>query len=173
MTSREAAVRAGRIALGAIPTMAPFLVPPVLTRLRARHPDCEILIREDLTQNLVEAVIDHELDLAITSTPIDNELIDLDVLGAEQLLVVAPTAHPIAASDSVSLPDLREQPAITLHEMHCLGRQVDEFCTSRRLTENITCRMTQIETVLEFVRMGMGVSIMPQMVAAHDNNPDR
>lgn len=163
----------GRLALGAIPTMAPYLVPPLLARIRRAHPACEVVIREDLTQNLVEAVADTELDLAITSTPIVNDSVEVEVIGREPMLVVAPAAHPFASDDGVALPALRDQPAVTLHEMHCLGRQVDEFCAARRIASNVVCRMTQVETLLEFVRLGLGVSIMPRMVATHDRSAGR
>lgn len=161
----------GRLAVGAIPTMAPYLVPPIVARLRADYPACEIIIREDLTQNLVEAIADNELDVAIMSAPVEHELIDLEIVGREPLLVVAPSDHPICIDGSVSLAELRAQPAVTLHEMHCLGRQISEFCAARRLASSVVCRMTQIDTLLEFVRLGLGVSIVPAMVAAHDDRP--
>lgn len=164
---------AGRLALGAIPTMAPYLLPPLVAELRAERPRCQLSIKEDLTQNLVEAVVDNELDLAITSAPIDNPHVEIEILGKEPLLVVAPAESALAAAAAVALPDLRDQPAVTLHEMHCLGQQVREFCAAKRLASNVVCRMTQIETLLEFVRLGLGVSILPAMTAAHDHHPER
>lgn len=163
----------GRLAVGAIPTMAPYLVPAIIAQLRGEYPQCELIVREDLTQNLVEAIADNELDVAIMSTPIDHELIDLQVVGREPLLVVAPSEHPLCAEGEISLADLRDQPAVTLHEMHCLGKQISEFCEAKRLARNVVCRMTQIDTLLEFVRLGLGVSIVPAMVAAHDDHPGR
>jgi len=164
---------AGRLALGAIPTMAPYLVPPLVAELRAERPRCRLSIREDLTQNLVEAVVDSEIDLAITSAPIENPNVEIEVVAKEPLFVVAPAGSALAAAGAVALPDLRDQPAVTLHEMHCLGQQVREFCAARRLASNVVCRMTQIETLLEFVRLGLGVSILPAMTAAHDHHPER
>lgn len=163
----------GRLAVGAIPTMAPYLVPTIIAQLRHEFPQCEIIVREDLTQHLVEAIADNELDVAIMSTPIDHELIDLEVVGREALLVVAPREHPLCAEGEIALADLRDQPAVTLHEMHCLGKQITDFCEAKRLPRNVVCRMTQIDTLLEFVRLGLGVSIVPEMVAAHDNHPGR
>jgi len=163
----------GRISIGAIPTMAPYLVPALVADLRAEHPGCELLVREDLTENLIEAVADNDLDLAIVSTPIDHEQIELEVVGTEPFLVVAPTQHPACAQDEIALPDLRAEPVVTLDEMHCLGRQITDFCKAKRVGANVACRMTQIDTLLEFVRVGLGVSIVPEMVAARDDNPGR
>ncbi len=159
---------AGRLAIGAIPTIAPYLLPPVLAGLRAEFPGCELVVREDLTANLVEAVVHHELDVAITSTPIDHELVEVEVVGREELLVVAPAAHPLAGIGRLTLDDLREQPTVSLHEMHCLGAQIAGFCARAGVRPDIVCRTTQLATVLEMVRLGLGVSLVPTMAAAGD-----
>lgn len=164
---------AGRLAIGAIPTIAPYLLPPVLAGLRAEFPGCELVVREDLTANLVEAVVHHELDVAITSTPIDHELVEVEVVGREELLVVAPAAHPLAAFGRLTLDDLREQPTVSLHEMHCLGAQIAGFCARAGVRPDIVCRTTQLATVLEMVRLGLGVSLVPAMAAAGDRSEER
>jgi LysR family hydrogen peroxide-inducible transcriptional activator len=164
---------AGRLAIGAIPTIAPYLLPPVLAGLRAEFPGCELVVREDLTANLVEAVVHHELDVAITSTPIDHELVEVEVVGREELLVVAPAAHPLAGIGRLTLDDLREQPTVSLHEMHCLGAQIAGFCARAGVRPDIVCRTTQLATVLEMVRLGLGVSLVPSMAAAGDRSEDR
>lgn len=235
----------GRLAVGAIPTMAPYLLPPALAGLRQTFPECELIIREDFTEHLVEALVDNAIDVGIMSTPVEHELIEVEVIGREPMLVVAPAGegHPVrwgstsdasagaappsglqatpgpprppttrktrlaspavrararplapsvggpatpgrapgpgVGSDSDPLPpeirltDLRGRPTISLHEMHCLGQQISGFCASRRLGPNIVCRMTQLGTVLEFVRLGMGISIIPEMVAMGDTCPER
>lgn len=164
---------AGRLAIGAIPTIAPYLLPPVLAGLRAEFPGCELVVREDLTANLVEAVVHHELDVAITSTPIDHELVEVEVVGREELLAVAPAAHPLAGIGRLTLDDLREQPTVSLHEMHCLGAQIAGFCARAGVRPDIVCRTTQLATVLEMVRLGLGVSLVPTMAAAGDRSRER
>lgn len=163
----------GRLSIGAIPTMAPYLVPHLVAALRAEFPECDIAVSEDLTQNLVEAVEDGQLDLAITSTPIEGKHVELEVVGSEPLVVVAAAAHPLAGSGGVGLEELRGLPAVTLHEMHCLGRQIGDFCTRRRLASNVACRSTQMDTLLRFVALGLGVSIVPAMVAGADSDGSR
>ncbi len=164
---------AGRLAIGAIPTIAPYLLPPVLAALRTEFPACELVVREDLTAALVEAVVNHELDVAITSTPIEHELVETEVVGREELLVVAPASHPLAAVGRLTPEDLRTQPTVSLHEMHCLGAQIAGFCARAGVRPDIVCRTTQLATVLEFVRLGMGVSLVPAMAAACDGQGER
>ncbi|MCA9297258.1 MAG: LysR family transcriptional regulator substrate-binding protein, partial [Phycisphaerales bacterium] len=166
----------GRLLVGAIPTMAPYVLPPALDAVRRKFPECDLTVREDFTERLVEAVCDHELDCAITSTPIESvrhDRLTVEVLGREPLLVVVSSAHHLAHDESISLPDLRAEPTVTLHEMHCLGKQIDGFCQLRNVTRHIVCRTTQLTTVLELVRLGLGVSIVPAMAARADRTRTR
>lgn len=163
----------GRLVIGAIPTMAPYVLPPLLRRLRPEFPQCEFVIHEDLTENLIEQLMDNRLDIAVTSTPIENEHIELQVVGSEPLCVVVPADHAWSSEVSVSMEQLRHQPIITLHPMHCLGRQISGFCAARRLARRVVCQTAQLATVLEFVGEGLGVSLAPQMAADHDQSPRR
>lgn len=155
---------AQRVRVGAIPTMAPYLLPRAIKRFRRQHPECQLVVREDLTERLVTALVDCELELAVTSTPIDHEHIETQVIGCERLLVAAPRDLPLPP-ERITIADLREQPTIVLHEMHCLGRQIESFCTARQLTHQIVCRSTQLATALQLVALGLGVSIVPEMCA--------
>ena len=169
----EVEAGAGRLAIGAIPTIAPYLLPPVLAGLRRSFPACELVVREDLTASLVEAVAANELDVAITSTPVVHGLVEVEVVGREELVVVAPASHPLAGSVSLTADDLREQPTVSLHEMHCLGSQIAGFCARAGVRPNVVCRTTQLATVLEMVRLGMGVSLVPSMAARGDGSDGR
>ncbi len=163
----------GRFAVGAIPTMAPYLLPPVLAALRDEFPAAHLTVREDLTESLVELLIDNRLDAAVMSTPIDSDLIELDVVGSEAMVVVSPATPPLHGPAEISLTDLRDLPRVSLHEMHCLGQQISAFCAERRVSSTVVCHTTQLSTVLELVRLGMGVSIVPEMAARRDESAER
>jgi len=161
----------GPLSVGAIPTIAPYLMPPVLSRFLKGHPDCELTVREDLTERLIEAVVDHELDAAVMSTPVEHPALDVEVIGREPLLVVAPAGSQLP--DPLGLEDLTDEPAVVLHEVHCLGQQIADFCSTSRLRRRIVCRSTQLPTVLSLVGLGLGVSIVPEMAARQDSSPSR
>src|SRR6202050_2034093 len=93
---REAAGCQGTLIVGAIPTMAPYLLPPALEKFRSTYPDCQISVREDLTEQLAEALANNEIDCALVSTPLEDELLEIEVLAEEELLV-AVTEHHAAA----------------------------------------------------------------------------
>ncbi|MCB1056287.1 MAG: LysR family transcriptional regulator, partial [Acidobacteria bacterium] len=161
---------AGPLAVGAIPTMAPYVLPPVLAPFSQRFPRCELTVREDLTDRLIEALLAYELDVAVLSTPIEEELVDVEVLGSERLLLAAPPGYPLPADHDVSLGALEHEPTIVVHEMHCLGQQIRSFCDAARVRQRVVCRSTQLATVQELVALGLGISILPEMAIAQDKD---
>ena len=164
----------GRLIVGAIPTMAPYLLPALVQRFQREFPECELTLREDFTERLVETLVDHELDIAIMSTPVDNPLIQLEIVGREQLLLVSAAGdHRHRASSKASVSNLRNEPAVVLHEMHCLGQQIESFCSARKLTRRIVCRSTQLDTILRLVARGVGISFVPEMAARCDTSSAR
>lgn len=165
----EGGAKSPRLAIGAIPTIAPYVLPRLVAGLKRESPGGEYLIREDLTENLAEALADNEIDVAIVSTPLEHELIEVEVIGREPMVVVMPRGHPLERAGAVGISDLRSTPAVTLHEMHCLGRQIGAFCAERSIARPIVCRTTQLATLLELVRQGSGISIVPAMAARHDS----
>ncbi|HWZ60731.1 MAG TPA: LysR family transcriptional regulator [Gemmatimonadaceae bacterium] len=157
----------GMLSVGAIPTIAPFVLPATLQALRAEFPECTITVREDLTERLAEAIVDNEIDCAVISPPFGHELLDVEVVGEEELVACVPRGHPSARGKRrFRAADMSGQPTVTLEEMHCLGRQIQGFSVARRLRPSIVCRTTQLATILEMVGSGVGISIVPAMAAA-------
>ena len=156
----------GGFHLGAIATIAPYLLPGALSQFTRRFDRCELQITEDLSERLVEGLVDNTLDAAIMSTPVEHELVEYQTLATEKMMAVAPANSPLAKKRYVNLTDLREEPVVLISRMHCLGRQVNEFCATRGVGSRIVCRSSQLMTVLELVRMGLGVSVVPEMAAA-------
>ncbi|MBX3362988.1 MAG: LysR family transcriptional regulator [Phycisphaeraceae bacterium] len=165
---RESEAGAGTISIGAIPTMAPYLLPRGVERLRHERPEAEIMIQEALTEQLIDALVDMVIDCAVVSTPIVHDQIDVEVIGTEALLLAMPVGHARADRGVASWMDLRGEPTVTLREMHCLGRQIEGFCTSRGMAARVVCRTAQLATVFELVGLGLGVSIVPEMAAVHE-----
>jgi len=163
----------GQLTIGAIPTMAPYILPGAIKRFQRSHPDRQLTVREDFTERLVDALVNCELDCAVTSSPIDHDLIETEVIGTERLLAAAARDVHLPDRKTLRLSDLRDQPTIVLHEMHCLGQQIQGFCSGSRIARRIVCRSTQLTTVLELVGLGLGVSLVPEMCAASDRSRAR
>lgn len=83
--------------------------------------------------------------------------------------MVMPATHPLAAGgNDVGIGSIRREPTVTLQEMHCLGRQIQSFRSSRHVVPRIVCTTTQLATIFEMVALGMGISLVPEMAAAAD-----
>ena len=129
--SDEAGQPGGRLAIGVIPTVAPYLLPPVLGRFMRQCPDVELALREDVTRELIPAVAAGDLDMAIVALPVADERLPTAPLLTEQLWPVTPRRHILARKPRITLDDLRQEPFILLNEEHCLGEEVLTFCRSR------------------------------------------
>jgi LysR family hydrogen peroxide-inducible transcriptional activator len=84
-----------------------------------------------------------------------------------------PPDAPLAQRDAVGLRDLYDQPTVLLDEMHCLGKQVQEFCRAMRVQHRVVCRAMQLATVQSLVEHGLGIALVPEMAAAADRSRKR
>jgi LysR family hydrogen peroxide-inducible transcriptional activator len=152
--------------VGVIPTVAPYLVPEALRRLRTQHPAQRVSIHESHSAALLAMLADGQLDLIVAATPypFDPSLV-VEPLGTDPLVVAVPMHHPAARNGTITLQELREAPAITLDPLHCLSEQVAEFCDRQGVHPAVSCRGAQLATVLELVAAGVGLSIVPAMAA--------
>lgn len=163
---REASAGVGTLVVGAIPTIAPYVLPRALQQLSTEHGAADVLIHEGFTEDLVELLADNRLDCALVSTPLEHEHLEVQVVGHEELVLVMPRTHALAGRERVTWAMLREQATVTLREMHCLGRQIEGFCAARATAPRVVCEATQLSTIFELVARGLGVSIVPAMAAA-------
>ncbi|WP_396221522.1 LysR family transcriptional regulator [Gemmatimonas sp.] len=168
---REGAEGAGTLSVGAIPTVAPYVLPAAVQRLRARHTATRVELREDYSAVLAKLLLDGALDVVIAALPYAFEHLDTEVLGTDALVVAVPASHASARAGRITLSQLRDAPAVTLDPAHCLGEQVAGFCSSRQLSPSVVCRSAQLATVLELVGAGVGLSIVPAMAAVRHNTP--
>lgn len=168
---REGADGVGTLSVGAIPTVAPYVLPAALRRLRLRHATLRVDLREDYSAVLARLLLDGELDVVIAAQPYAFEHLEMEVLGSDALVVAVPASHPAARAGRITLAQLRDTPAVTLDPAHCLGEQVAGFCSSHQVLPSVVCRSAQLATVLELVGADVGLSIVPAMAAARHNTP--
>lgn len=159
----------GRLAIGAIPTIAPYLLPPTLQAFVGHCPKVELIIREDVTDHLGTAVVDGELDLAITSLPIADDHLGTESLLSEVLLVAMAPDHPLTRKRRITIEDLAEERFILLNEMHCLGEQVINFCRAKECQPQIACRSAQLATLQSLIALKQGISLLPDMARRADH----
>lgn len=167
----ESAHRVNRLAVGAIPTIAPYVLADTLQRLRVREPDMRVELREDYSAVIARLVADGALDVGIAALPYAFEHVDTEPLGTDRLVVAVPSHHPAARAGRITLAQLRDASAVLLDPAHCLGEQVAGFCASHDVDAPVVCHSAQLATVLELVGAGIGVSIVPAIAAVRHNTP--
>lgn len=163
----------GRISIGAIPTMAPYLLPQLVQQVLTRYPTLELSLVENTTDELVRQLREGSLDFALLSPPFEGEPdMVLDVLRADELLIVLPDAHPLAKLQELKLLDLSEFPMVVMKDVHCLSRQSRSVCDASGLKPSVALESSQMETVISMVEAGMGFSFIPEIARqtfAHRN----
>lgn len=168
---REGAGSGRVLQVGAIPTIAPYVLPAALRRFTALHAATRIELREDYSAVLARLLHEGVLDVVIAALPYTFDPLDTERLGTDSLVVAVPSSHPAARTGRITLAQLHDAPAVTLDPAHCLGEQVAGFCSSRQVIPSVVCRSAQLATVLELVGADVGVSIVPAMAAARHNTP--
>ena len=157
----------GRLAVGAIPTIAPYILPELVGKFQKHYPEVTLEIVEDVTDGIARRVEAGELDVALASTCQQSPTLRRESLGNEPLLALVPEGHPLAKKTLVELDDLKSQRFLLLHEMHCLSQQVHHLLDSRRLRPEIALAGSQLGTIANMVAAEIGVSIVPQMMVKH------
>jgi DNA-binding transcriptional LysR family regulator len=161
----------GRLAVGAIPTIAPYVLPDLVGKFQNHYPEVTLEIVEDVTKGITRRVEAGELDVALASTCRPSPTLRRESLGNEPLLALAAEGHPLAKKTLVGLDDLKSQRFLLLHEMHCLSQQVHHLLETRRLRPEIALAGSQLGTIANMVAAGIGVSIVPQMMVKHQAIP--
>ncbi len=163
----------GRVAIGAIPTIAPYLVPPVLKEFTKRYPKADVTLHENLTEFTIKGCLEGDLDLGILALPIEEEHLTVEPLFTEELLLAVHSKHPLGRKRRVTMTDVTEEPFILLSETHCLGEQIVSFCKQQECLPIVSCQSSQLLTVQELVALDHGVSLIPEMAAVLDRTKRR
>ena len=155
---------AGRLRVGLIPTLGPYLLPRVAPRLARALPRLALVLHEYQTAPLVERVQAGELDLALLALPADTKSLHTRSLFAEAFLVAMPERHALAARRRLKPADLEGEKLLLLEDGHCLRDQALEVC-ARAGTEEQDFRATSLETLRQMVAAGLGVTLLPRLAA--------
>ncbi|HYD84002.1 MAG TPA: LysR family transcriptional regulator substrate-binding protein, partial [Opitutus sp.] len=152
-----------RITVGALPTVAPYLLVPLIARCRKELPNLTIHVREDFRANLVRAVAEGDLDLAVVSLPIKDPRLSVEPLMTEPLLLIVGKNHEFVRRSEINVNDLAEETFVTMGDSSTLAAQIQAFFGDHNFSPKIGYRCAQVATLKAFVAMGAGISILPQV----------
>jgi LysR family hydrogen peroxide-inducible transcriptional activator len=164
---------AGRIRIGAIPTIAPYFLPDLLRKFQDAAPAIQVIVVEETTDKLLQRCGAGEVDVAFLAAPISARYLEVEPLFEEELFAVFAATHPLAKKKSVSLVELREYPFVLLDETHCLSEAIVSFCRQRSFQPVTVERTCQLAMVEELVALSHGVSLIPRMARMVDGSSRR
>jgi len=151
----------GRLRIGVIPTIAPYLLPGLIQRLAKTHPDVDIHVRETVTPRLIEALGKGQIDTAIVALPLDEPGFDETPLFDESLMLVRPAAD--GGKPVPSPENLRQMRLLMLEEGHCFRDQAMAFCNMQTALSGEGLDGSSLSTLVQMVGAGIGVTLVPEM----------
>jgi LysR family transcriptional regulator, hydrogen peroxide-inducible genes activator len=152
---------AGRLRIGMIPTIAPYLLPKVIENLARMHPEIDIHVRETLTPKLIQEVSEGRLDTVIVALPVSEPSLTEVALFTENFLLVRP-----GEDEKTPVPSherLREMRLLLLEEGHCFRDQALAFCNMQSSPPREVLDASSLSTLVQMVGAGIGVTLIPEM----------
>ncbi|PYX89086.1 MAG: LysR family transcriptional regulator [Acidobacteria bacterium] len=153
----------GKLVIGAIPTIAPYFLPPCLASFARKFPRVQIIMMEDVTSALLNLVQEGGVDLALLALPVPTTRCLTRELFRERLYVVVPQSHRLARLPQVHLAQIENDPFLLLKEGHCFRENTLSACGRARVQPNVVFESGQFTTILAMVAAGTGVSVVPEM----------
>ena len=161
--ARHRDVLSGRLALGIIPTLAPYILPRVLPHLQAKYPQLRLEVRETQTKLLLDELTRGELDAVMLALPADGADMETLALFDDAFLLAVPAADVLSARSRVGVEDVDQHRLILLEEGHCLRDQALAFCATSRRDAAAGLGATSLATVMQMVANGYGVTLLPEV----------
>jgi LysR family hydrogen peroxide-inducible transcriptional activator len=154
---------AGRLRIGVIPTVAPYLLPGVIRHLTALYPGLDLQPREAVTQKLIAHLLEARLDAAIVALPISEPSLTEVKLFEEEFVLVRPVTD--AGKPVPNVDTLQKMRLLLLEEGHCFRDQALEFCKVSSQSPRELMEGSSLSTLVQMVSAGIGVTLIPEMAA--------
>jgi LysR family transcriptional regulator, hydrogen peroxide-inducible genes activator len=158
-----------RITIGAVQTVMPYLVTPLIAQLRESHPNLLVDAQEDFRANLLRGVVEGDLDLAIVPLPVKEHRVSVEPLLTEPLLLAVGKRHPIATRTEISIKDLAGETFVSLGDSSALAAQIRVFFGDQKFQPRIGFRCAQVATLKQFISMSLAISLLPELARQPDD----
>jgi len=163
-------VLSGRLMLGIIPSLAPYVLPKILPPLQHRYPELRLELRETQTKVLIEELVRGTLDVVMLALPVTEAEVETIKLFDDPFLFAVPAGDPRPETSRVSALDIDPRQLILLEEGHCLRDQALAYCADSRrdgagrsITGTMGLGATSLTTVMQMVANGYGVTLVPEV----------
>jgi LysR family hydrogen peroxide-inducible transcriptional activator len=163
----------GRLRLGVIPTLAPYVLPRVLPMLQRRYPELRVELRETQTSVLVEELARGALDAVLLALPVNDDDIETVAVFSDPFLLAVPANDPRSETTRVTAHDIASDRLLLLEEGHCLRDQALAYCAGARGNAAISLGSTSLATVIQMVANGYGITLVPRVAVDAEVHNER
>ncbi len=153
----------GKLRLGVIPTISPFLLPKILPKLRSHFPQLQLFLQEDTTQRVYERLMSGELDLILIAFPYELRNVEKMKLFNDQFLLAYRTGSQFIDKQKVTVDHLQPESILLLEDGHCLRDHALSACKIRNLNKVSHFAASSLLTLIEMVEADLGVTYLPEM----------
>ena len=154
----------GRLSIGATQSLAASLVPPVLARFHTAYPGIELALREAGSMELVAALVEGAVDIALVILPVRHEALETQALLREELVVAVARTHPLAKRRTIALTDLRDVPLVMFRQGYDLRSATEAACRGAGFAPTIAVEGGEMDGVLRLTAAGLGAAIVPSLI---------
>ena len=145
----------GRLSIGATPSLAATLVPPVLARFHTACPGIELALREAGSLELVAALVEGAVDIALVILPVRHEALETQALLREELVVAVARTHPLAKRRTIAMTDLRDVPLVMFRQGYDLRSATEAACRGAGFAPTIAVEGGEMDGVLRLTAAGL------------------
>jgi LysR family hydrogen peroxide-inducible transcriptional activator len=164
----QAGVLSGVLKLGAIPSIAPYLLPAALPALQRRFPALSLQLRETVTETLVHELVSGDLDVILIALPIDEPELETHHL-FDDAFILATRATAENARTRAATPDmLADERLLLLEEGHCLRDQALSYCHMMTREARESFGASSLATIVQMVANGYGITLLPEMAISSE-----
>ncbi|MEO7689719.1 MAG: hydrogen peroxide-inducible genes activator [Sphingomonas sp.] len=153
----------GEMRMSVIPTIAPFMLPHILPRLRRDYPDLKLFLREEPSAAACEGLHNGRTDCVLLALPYGCGDVSSQFLFEDRLFVAGPEAEIGDASRAIKADDIDETRLLLLEDGHCLKDHALAACNRPELRAEATMLGTSLHTIVQMVDNGLGVTMLPEM----------
>lgn len=170
LIDEEKDVMTGELRVGIIPTLAPYLLPPLFKRIREKYPQLNLIIRETITEEIVQELKQNRLDCGLVVTPLKDAAIKESVLFYEELFVYVSRKNALYDKRYVLPSEIDPDKLWLLEEGHCFRSQILNLCELRRSKDDhFRYETGNIETLKRMVDKSDGLTILPELAVMEFN----
>ncbi|MFD3259816.1 LysR substrate-binding domain-containing protein [Paenibacillus lentus] len=164
-------LKRGSLKIGALLTVVNYLLPPTVIGFHRSYPNVELSVLGLRTGDIYNGLLQNELDLGIVYLPMEHDDLETIPLYKENLALALPADHPLTQESFVTLDILKETPSVLLPSTYFLRQLINEQCRALAFAPQPIMEMTTMESIINMVAQGLGVTILPKGYLDYISHP--